>query len=303
MQISRFGISRLLNEEWFRFHTEFVTLALACGIAILEIARVFALYEPLYKEIDKQLEMLRLSFHTTETSEFDTLRKDMFRGLRDSAKSWLKSIVPDNKAAAEKVYAVAKKYDHSIMQGSLPARTAAIDNFLQDLTSTEGGDSKLAAEVQLLGLGKLVTGLQEANDNYKAALAIRTEEIASRPKVGRLLELRKEMDQHYTSMTTLINTILLGIPDTADQIPETQPETPGGSGPVEEIIPTGQPATTEGKILHFAKQLNACIARYHALLKGRDTRKKNQSDNDDDTDIDIPDGNDEEDDIIEALDA
>ena len=176
MPISRFRISSLQNEEWFRFHTEFFTLAIACGLDILDVFHIFPLYEPLYKEADQQLEVIRRSFHTPSTTEFGKLRKELFRSVRDTTKSLLRSLDPAEQSAATKVYAAIEKYSDSILNGSAPAQTAASDNLLQDLTSSQGSDAHLAAEVQLLGLGKWVESLQTTNDKYKEALAKRTEE-------------------------------------------------------------------------------------------------------------------------------
>ena len=277
MEIPRFEITALHNEEWFRYHTEFLTLAIACGLDILDFFHIFPLYEPLYHEADELLEIIRRSFYPPDTTEYEKLRKEVFRSLRDISKSQCRSLDPAEQSAATKVYAAIEKYSKSILRSSLPAQTAATDNLLQDLTSAQGSDSHLAAEVQLLGLDKWVESLHTTNENYKAALDKRGEVNASRPKTGRLQELRKEMDHCYTRIIEAVNSRLLTIPDMPANAPEEQPETPGGSGPVEETLPLTQPATPEEKILHFALRLNDCIARYHALLKGRQTRRKNLS--------------------------
>lgn len=268
MDITKFKIGGLKNEEWVRFHFEFSDKAEECGINVLEIGRVYPRYKEMLKEADLQLEVVHKSFHTQETKIADQQRGDAYRGVRDTARSLLKSIDPADQAAATKVYAVAAKYNNSIQKGTLPARTAAIDNLLQDLTSAEGGDAKLAGEVQQLGLGKWVASLATTNENYKQALAQRIAEEAARPKAGRLPELRSEIDRYYTRMMEVVDTRLLTIPDTGEEEEEAPP-----SGPVEERTPD----TDDAKVLHFAKELNRIIARYHAILKGRQTRKENQA--------------------------
>ncbi|MDR2809060.1 MAG: DUF6261 family protein, partial [Tannerellaceae bacterium] len=177
LTVSRFRISKLHNEEWFRFHTELITLLIACGVEILELVRIFPLYEALYKEADRLLEMLRLSFATVDTTTADNNRSAMYRSLRNITKSLLSALDPAERVAATKVYAVIEKYNSSITRKSLSARTAAIDNLLQDLTQ-EGGDINLSAEVQLLELSKWTNNLQTTNEAYKQSLAERTEEGA-----------------------------------------------------------------------------------------------------------------------------
>lgn len=257
MTISRFGISNLLNEEWFRFHTEFFTLAVACGLDVLDFFQIFPLYEPLYREADEQLEIIRRSFYTADTAEYERLRKQVFRSLRNIAKSQCRSLNPAEQSAAVKVFAAVEKYSKSILRGSLPAQTAAADNLLQDLTSSQGSEARLATEIQLLGLNKWVGSLHDTNENYKDALERRSEANAARPKNGRMRLLRREMDHYYIRIIEAVDSRLLTLPDAPANAPEEQLETPGE------------------KILHFAARLNDCVARYHALLKGRQTRKKN----------------------------
>ena len=251
MKIYSLRISRLQNEEWFRFHTEFVELAIACGIELLRIVPIFPLYHTLYMEADSLFEVRRKSFYTRDTALANRLRCDMFRSLRDSTRSQLHLFTPADRAAAERVYAVIAKYKHPILKGSQPAGTAATDNLLQDLTSATGGSARMAQDVERLGLGRWVNGLHTANENYKESLARRMQEAAVRPPAGRLRELRRKTDFYYIHMIVVVNACLLTIPDTA-----------GGD---------------RGKILHFARQLNSCTARYRALLKGRRTRKNNET--------------------------
>ena len=253
MKIFRFKIDRLHNEEWFRFHTEFEMLTKECGLEMLGISQVYSFYHSLYREVDRQMEVLRMSFHTRDTMMFDRQRVEVFCGLRNSAKSLRKALSEVDQLAAAKVYAVVANYNPSLRSGTLPSRTAAIDNLLQDLLPGSGGDACLWDEVQQLGLAKWVESLREANQNYKMAMDRRIREAAARPKAGRLKEIRYQMDRHYTRMIWAVDNRLLTIPGaTREEEESTQ------------------------KVLRFARQLNRCIARYHAILKGRQTRKENR---------------------------
>jgi hypothetical protein len=277
MIISRFNISRLRNEEWFRFHTEYSGLAEECGVEFLELQRIYPLYKARYKEGDQLLELLRASFVTPDTTEANRNREKVFRGLRDAAKSLLNTLDPAKLEAAAKVYAVTRKYNDVISKGTLGAKTAAIDNLLQDLTPGEGAVD-LSAEVQLLGFGFWVTDLATANQAYKQALAERTGEEAVRPAAGRLPQVRAEVDHYYLHMINVIDARLLTVPDVEGG--EEEDEDPP-SPPVEG---RDTPATDpEEKLRLFAHSLNACIARWKAILKGRRTRSEKKLPEEDDS--------------------
>ncbi|MDR2388654.1 MAG: DUF6261 family protein [Tannerellaceae bacterium] len=267
MEITKFNPAPLRIEEWFRMHTEFYGLVKLCGVDVLNMERLFPPYEILYKEGDELLEILRKSFITADTQSADRLRGRIFRGLRNAAKSYQYTPNTEKQNAGAKVNAVIRKYSSAILKGSRAEKTAAIDNLLQDLTPKEGSID-LSAEIQILSLEVWVTDLKAANTAYKQSLSERVEETVARPDVGRLKQVRIEMDRYYTNMTNAVNALLLVIDVSSGNDEEELPEEP--SGPVEDL--EALPSTPDGKILHFAKALNAYIAYYKSLLKGRRTR-------------------------------
>ncbi|MDR2118371.1 MAG: DUF6261 family protein [Tannerellaceae bacterium] len=269
MTISRFAVPKLRNEEWFRFHTEVKELVLLYGAELLGSARLFVLYCTLYEEADHLLEVLRRSFTTAETSEADRKREAVFRSLRDVAKSFRRALDPAQQSAGEKVYAVVSKYSQAILRGSLASKTAAIDNLLQDLTTTSGGVD-LTQEVQLLGVTVWVTNLDTVNTAYKQSLAERSDEEAARSDAGRMKQVRLDMDHYYVNIINTVDALLLGI--SGGSAGEAEEDEDEDDGPVEGR--DALPETPDEKLLHFARALNVRIARYKALLKGRRTRRK-----------------------------
>jgi hypothetical protein len=272
MKILRFLVGRLRNEEWFRFHTEYYGLVILYTAELLGIKRIFLLYEALLKEADRLLELLQASFSTTGTAEADYLRTEMFKGLRDAVKSFLHSIDSQTQTAAKKLHTVITKYGSAIMKGGRAAKTAAIDNLLQDLTHGESLVD-LSAEVQLLDLGQWVTNLNDANVAFKESLAERAGEAADRPEAGRLIQVRAAMDSYYIHMINSIDTLLIGI--YGGEAEEEEEEEEEDNGPVEERD-TPLPDGNDEKIIRFAKELNVYITHYRALLKGRQTRKNKE---------------------------
>jgi hypothetical protein len=277
MEIHRFTLSRLRNEEWLRFHTEYKGLATECGTDLLRIERIYPYYIERYNEADRLLELLGKSFVTAKTAAAEVQRDTLFRGLRDAVKSNLRILDAAKQDAAVKVYAVIKKYSSAILRGGRSAKTAAIDNLVQDLTNGEGGED-FSQEAQTLGLGKWVTDLDAANTAYKQSLADRAQEATTRPEIGRLQQVRLEMDHFYTNMINSIDMLLLAI-ETGKATGGDEEEEDPDSPPVE-----GRDApalTPDEKVIAFAKALNSYITHYKSLLKGRRTRsEKKESDND-----------------------
>ncbi|MDR2388742.1 MAG: DUF6261 family protein [Tannerellaceae bacterium] len=276
MKITRLKTGRLRNEEWFRFHTEFVGLILLYGAELLGLLRFFIPYQGLYKEADHLLEVLLKSFITRDTTETNEKRCKVFKGLRDTAKSFQNVLDPEKQNAAIKVYAVANKYNNDIMKGSLAAKTGAIDNFLQDLKGNQGSGLDLTREVELLGLNVWVNDLLTVNEEYKQLHSERSDETAERPDPGRLKEVRREVDHRYVNMINVVDALLQAGNDGKGDHEETpgEDEDEEPSGPVEDR--NELPTDPDQRLLHFAKALNARIANYKALLKGRQTRSDNK---------------------------
>ncbi|MDR2810458.1 MAG: DUF6261 family protein [Tannerellaceae bacterium] len=269
MKVSRFRIATLRNEEWFGFHTEYEPLGTQHGSKLQVIDRLLIPYKELYKEADHLLEILRKSFITVDTSTANHQRELVFRGLRDAVKSYLNLLDPIKQKAATKLYAIIRKYADAILKGSLVGKTPAIDNLLQDLTPVEGGID-LSAEVQLLGISAWITDLDTANKAYVQSQTERSEEDAERPEAGRLRQVRAEMDHYYINMVNVVEALLLVAGyNTADD-EEEEDDNGEGQGPVEDR--DAVTTTSEEDLLYFVRRLNACIARYKTLLKGRQTR-------------------------------
>ena len=288
MKILRFTINRLRNEEWFRLQTEFYGLVTTFGAELLGILRVFLLYEVLYKEADQLLEILRVSFATATTTEADRRRSEVYKGLRATIKANLHVLDASLQAAAKKRNAVITKYNNDIQKGGRAAKTAAIDNLLQDLTHGAGSTLDLTAEVQLLNLGRWITDLEASNTLYKQSLAERADKASAKPDTGRLLQVRAEMDHYYLHMINTIDAVLATIGGTGTG--DEEEETPPPSGPVEEVAPLSE--TPDEKIVRFAKTLNFYLTYYKSLLKGRHTRK--DAEEGDSEESDSEEGDDEE---------
>jgi hypothetical protein len=247
MKIHRFLVGKLRNEEWFRFHTEFAGLVEQCGAEELGVERIYPAYLALFNEADQLLELLRKSFITEQTVLANLMRDRIFYGLRNAVKAGRCMLNTSKQLAAEKIYALLKKYTPAITRGGRAAKTAAIDNLLQDLLPT-GNIGNLAADIHLLNLEQWVQDLKQVNNAYKDSLAQRVEETAARPTAGHLQRIKATMNHYYIRMVNNVDAKLFVSPNAEDEA-----------------------------IQHFAKALNAYVSHYKALLKGRRTRGGKQA--------------------------
>ncbi|MDR2118669.1 MAG: DUF6261 family protein [Tannerellaceae bacterium] len=263
MEIRRFAIGRLYNEEWFRFHTEFRNLVLLYAAERLGLPRLFIPYQTMYEEADRLQELLRRSFITGNISTADRMREGVYRSLRDTVRSFRNSLDADRRKASVKVDAMVSKYGRAILRATVSSRTAAIDGLLQDLTATAGGVD-LSQEVQLLGIDRWLADLETVNTTYKQSLEERHSEAFGRPEAGRLKQVRVKMDHSYTNMLNLVNALLsvVTVPPSEGDEPDSSPAEGRGALPDE----------SDERLLHFAKALNLRIAHYKTLLKKRRAR-------------------------------
>jgi hypothetical protein len=260
VQILRFTISKLRNEDWFRFHTEFWDFVTLCGTDVLEITLLCLPYRMLYKEADRLLDVVCKRLIATDPASVDRRRDGVFLGLRDTARFLQKDPDPEKQIAALMVYAVIDKYTHVVRKGSLVAKTAAVDSLLQDLTPGEG-KVDLAQELQLLELGGWIDDLSTVHRICKQLPAKRGGEAELRRETDRLLQVRAEMDLFYANIINVVDARLL----TADAAGGYGKDEGGAGFPDDGY--GAEPSTPDRKVLLFAGALNSCITRYKSHLK------------------------------------
>jgi len=242
--------SRLNNEEWFRYHTMLRELIQRHGAEALGVARLFIRYLELLAEADAALEQARKSELTSDLVAEDEARVNLFRSLRDAIQAYQNFPDKNKEKAAQKLLDIIELYSKGIFLGSQANQTASIDNLIQDLTGTRGGND-VSAQVAILGIQPWVEALRESNAAYVDILDARQDEIAKRPAKGLLVKLRALTDHHYTCMMNIIDATLLAI---EDRLPTAKPE-------------------NDTQVVHFAQVFNASAAYYKVLLEQRKTKR------------------------------
>lgn len=218
MKVFRFDLSRLRNEEWFQFYTEFKTQVEAHGAKKLSIDALFAVFLTLYKEADVLLEILRKSAYTKQIVDADFDRDQAFRGLINIAKALRNRQNDEKSLLAEQLYNKLNTYRRSVLSRSYSEESGAIFNLLQDLN----GNYK--NHVTKLGLLDWVTELTNSEDKFLELRQKRYDESSEKPK-AKLTIVRSSIDRYYINMMNILDAHLLalGFVDDGD-------DNSGGSG-------------------------------------------------------------------------
>ncbi|MDR2627432.1 MAG: DUF6261 family protein [Dysgonamonadaceae bacterium] len=237
MLILRLKLNRLRNEEWFNFFTEFKTLVTQATPAALNIEALFATFVTLYKQADEALEILRKSSYTEDIIAFDGKRDNAFHGLSENIRSYLSHFVTLKREAAQRLVAVLDHYGN-LARKPFNEETAGIVNFIQELRNN------YPEQVQTLGLVSWIGELEEANNEFEAAILARNAEIAARPDL-KMLEVRRETDRNYLQTIERIEALTLI---------------------------NGDDAYSD-----FITKLNANVERYKNVLSRRGTHKQKET--------------------------
>ena len=200
MKIAILNLPRLRNEEHFQFHTDFKNLTESNNPASLGIAEAFENYLLQYGNEGEALDVIRKSAVTDDIAEADSLRDNIFKGLRDAMKSAGRHFLADKQQAAARLQVVLDHYNGMSFK-PYDEETAAITSMLAELENH-------AEDITLLGLSEWVSELKANNvafDNLKRA---RYSEIASKTQL-RMKQTRVSADDAYTRVTKRINALAI----------------------------------------------------------------------------------------------
>ena len=202
LQISKFNLNILRNEEHFNFLTDFSELITAATPAALNIADEYAAFTPLLAEEARVMEIIRKNSYTESVIEADEARDRIFSFIRASVKNMTKSYDATIVAAAEKVLNIINNYK-AVSQFGLQEETGKIINLLDDLKQT----SVMALCTQI-GIKAHLTELENANNRFKTLMSDRRAEEAQNPlrSAGDIIE---EIKAPYNAIIDKINALVV----------------------------------------------------------------------------------------------
>jgi hypothetical protein len=202
VQITKFNLNILHNEEHFNFLTDFSELITAATPAALNIADEYAAFTPLLAEEASVMEIIRKNSYTESVIEADEARDLIFSFIKASVKNMTKSYDATVAAAAEKVLNIINNYK-DVSRFGLQEETGKIINLLDDL--------KVASVMALctqIGIKAHLTELENANNRFKTLMTDRRAEEAQKPlrSAGDIIE---EIKAPYNAIIDKINALVV----------------------------------------------------------------------------------------------
>ncbi|MDR1344168.1 MAG: DUF6261 family protein [Tannerellaceae bacterium] len=192
----------LHNEEWFMFYTDFKNTVRRYGAVRIGIGELFSRFIPLYKNVDRLIEITHKSIYTKEMKEVDKNRDTIFRAFIAIAKNMQIQSDTVKKNSAAHLHNLLDSYSKKIVRGSYNEETSAISLLLQEL------EDRYAADVDLLNLEQWVDDLRNANQNFNNLFNTRTQETIDKPKEN-LFNYRRKIDMLYSGIEKVLDAKLV----------------------------------------------------------------------------------------------
>lgn len=202
VQITKFNLNILHNEEHFNFLTDFSELITAATPAALNIATEYAAFTPLLAEEASVMEIIRKNSYTESVIEADEARDLIFNFIKASVKNMTKSYDATIAAAAEKVLNIINNYK-AVSRFGLQEETGKIINLLDDLKQ-----ASVMALCTQIGIKAHITELENANNRFKTLMTDRRAEEAQKPlrSAGDLID---EIKAPYNAIIDKINALVV----------------------------------------------------------------------------------------------
>jgi len=198
-KIKDISLPRLRNGVHFDGLSAIVEMAEKdAAVSEQALAQVQELKKMLATE-DECLKISQKNKKSDEIVEQDRLRDDCYTSIREIATAMTR--VPDEETqdAAEDVMQSLKDYNISV-RDKLIDQTGKTTNLVTDL------QSKLATQVEKLGLTKLVADLKAANDSVHSLMVERNAENGAKV-AGALKAARAETDTAYYDLAEKVNAL------------------------------------------------------------------------------------------------
>lgn len=203
MKILTIQLSRLKNNEIFRFFSEITQIAEAALISRTSVAamsdNILGLVNILngfLERLDDAIVALSKSEYTELVAEADNWRDTVYRGFVLHVQAFSHSFDEAEREAARRLQVLIDNYG-DFRRNSLDDQTAIMDNFIQDLQSMH------TENLTSIGATKWLTSMQARNADFKDVVESRHEE-----RVEQIREevhmLRTQSGDVYREIVSLI---------------------------------------------------------------------------------------------------
>ncbi len=201
MEINRFDMSRLRGEEHFQYMTDVERLIKETTPQVLNIEKLFPVFQDLRKKEDLALEVIRKNALTNSITEMDITRDALYKGFCMLVDAHTHSMRPIEVEAARLIKIVVDHYGN-FRDKPYNEETATIYNFLQEI------NSRCAMQIEIIGAKEWIEDLAEINKKFEELMNRRFDDKAEQESII-LREVRKEIDTAYTQIINRINAHIL----------------------------------------------------------------------------------------------
>jgi len=201
MEIVKFDLKSLRNEEHYQFHTEAKTVLGKLVETNEAIGVKYPQYLNFLNDESTALDQIQKSSITDDILVANQKRNSLFRGLSDGVKSALNHYDPDLQQTAIHLQTAFDHYGNITLK---PANqeTSAYDSLSADLQGTYSND------INALGITEWVIRLKDANEQYRTLITNRNTEEANRTQL-KMKDVRFQIDVVFQNITKTINALIV----------------------------------------------------------------------------------------------
>lgn len=201
MKTNKTDLSRLRNDEHFKFFTDFDKEITAADPNVLQVVADYNAFKQNFAKEDAALKKVMKSEFTEGIHDADKKRDDTFRGLVDTNMAALHHFNPSIVAAAKRLKILFDTYGN-VSKKPANEETSAIINLLQDLKG------KYANDIIVVKLDDWVNELEDNNNDFDTLFADRYDETNLRND-SILREVRADVDANYNNIIDRIDALAL----------------------------------------------------------------------------------------------
>lgn len=203
MKIIGIYLSRLRNNEYFQFLTEFIQLVNGAIISRASAANIseainslLNLLKELMDKLDQALMYLSTSELTIPVADADENRDMTYRGFVLYVQAFTHSLDEEKREAARRIQVLIDNYG-DFRKRPYNDQTAVMDNFFQDLQEMHSD------HIATIGAEGFLNEMKDANDTFKGLMDERHEERVTQMK-EEVRQLRSQIDDVYRQTCSMI---------------------------------------------------------------------------------------------------
>jgi hypothetical protein len=201
MEILKFKVSNLRNEEHYMFHLDFSGLVTQYTPAALGIEPMYPAYLAALRAEEQSLNVIKASAITSELTDADTRRDYTFSGLLGTIRSAMKHFDPEISKSAARLKMLLGTYGY-VPSKPYDQETAALIKLVSEL------EGPYAPDVAKLGIAGWVEKLKTQNTEFDNLKNQRYGESTLKPQQN-LKQARIVTDNAYRNMVKLINALMV----------------------------------------------------------------------------------------------